>query len=169
MHRRVAMFPRMRLTAFVIAIGAFVGACAETPAEPQIQRYEALEPGQCRAWQGQPIERICVPRIARQNVELALEISESCSPCGTADKCTVTVEGKEVVLSLDGQVCAPKPGAQCNETCARKRVVCKVPPLQSGRYIVRRADTSGDVNNLEVTTDATAVSRCSFAEAEKGS
>lgn len=161
MQRSTAMVSMMR---FAIVTSGLVGACAETPVEPQIQRYEALEPGQCRPWQGQPIERICVPRIARQNVELALEISESCSPCGTADRCTVTVEGRDVVLSLDGQVCAPNPGAQCNETCARKRVVCKVPPLQSGRYLVRRADTSGDVTSLEVTTDATATARCSFAE-----
>lgn len=173
MQRPPAMIrANMRIVALAFVasgICAVASGCAEAPPPAPIERFEPMAAGTCREWTGQPIDRVCVPRVVRENAKLTLEISESCGACGTtAERCTVTVDEKNVTLSLDGRVCEPPPGAQCADACARRRVVCRIPPLQSGRYLLRWGDMSGRVDTLDVTTDPTAPSSCSLASAEPG-
>lgn len=174
MHARTAMSrsmsPRFRSTAVVAGMIACAAcACGESASPPQIARFEPLAAGTCRAWEGQPIDRVCVPRLVRENAPIALEIAESCGACGTtADRCTVTVEQKDVTLSLDGKVCEPPPGVSCSQECARRRVVCRIPPLLAGRYVLRWGDMSGRVDTLDVTTDPAAPSSCALSNGEPG-
>lgn len=100
------------------------------------------------------MDRVCLPHRASENQPLALEAEEKCGTCSSSlEKCTVTVEGKDVTLSLDGKSCHNQ---SCGETCAKRRAICRVPALPAGRYNIRYADAEGRVEHLEVGPGGTA-------------
>jgi hypothetical protein len=148
-----------------VAFGA--GAC--TPgdgAPPQIALARPPAPGTCGEWKGQPVDRSCLPRMARAGAPLVLEIEERCGVCGaTAEVCTVSVEGRTLTLSLDGKTCEPAAGVACTEACGKNRVRCKVPPLDEGRWVVRYGDTGGRVDSLDVVSSRDAATACSLEDA----
>lgn len=149
-----------------LALG-LVAACEEQQAQFPLARPAA--PGTCLDWVGQPVDRTCVPRVARADAPLVLEIEERCGACGsTAERCTVTVDGKSVTLSLDGKACEPKVGAQCTEACAKSRIRCQIPPLSEGKYTVRYGDASGAVDTLSVVQQPDATTSCILDDAPKG-
>jgi hypothetical protein len=122
-------------------------ACSDPP-PPRIPLARLTDEG-CTAYPAQPIDRVCLPHLASENVPLALEAEEKCGTCSSSiEKCSVTVEGKDVTLSLDGKSCHD--AAPCPEACAKRRAVCRLPALPAGRYNIRRADAEGHVEHLEV-------------------
>jgi hypothetical protein len=158
---------RMAMALVLGAIGlGGLGVVACDPgdaAPPQIALARPPAPGTCSAWTGQPVDRSCLPRMARAGSPLVLEVEARCGACGTtAESCAVTLEGRTLTLSLDGKTCEPPPGVACSEACARNRVRCKVPPLDEGRYLVRYADTGGRVDSLDVVSTRDAATACSL-------
>ena len=145
---------------------SLVVAC--TPGEavpPQIALAAPPAPGTCADWIGQPVERSCIPRMAMAETPLVLEVEERCGACGTtAEKCSVSVEGRTITISLDGKACEPPVGVACREACAKNRVRCKVPPLLEGRYVVRYADPGGRVDSLDVVSRRDAATACSLED-----
>lgn len=159
------LLPALALSAVLPVV---LGAAACTPADagpPQIALARPPAPGTCSEWKGQPVDRSCVPRVARAGAPLVLEIEERCGACGTtAESCTVSLEGRTLTLSLDGKTCEPPAGTACGEACARNRVRCKVPPLDEGRYVVRYADTGGRIDSLDVVSAHDAATACSLED-----
>lgn len=149
-----------------LALGSVLLACAPgegTP--PQIALAAPPAPGTCADWIGQPVDRSCLPRTAMSDTPLVLEVEERCGACGTtAEKCNVSVEGRTIVLSLDGKTCEPPAGVACNEACAKNRVRCKVPALPEGRYMVRYGDPGGRVDSLDVVSSREAPTGCTLDE-----
>ncbi len=154
----------------MIAVGAILVASAcggETsslaPLSPASARESTpveLPPG-CDAWNGQPVEAACIPRSAREGVPLLFEAVAACGACGArAETCSVVREGRTLVLSLDGANCMPEPGASCTSTCTKKRLPCRIPPLEGGRYVIRWNDPGGRVDSLDVVPDGTARTAC---------
>jgi hypothetical protein len=165
------MVTRARLVFSVCSIAAAVGVfgCNPEAAPPQITLARLPEPGTCAEWTGQPVDRTCLPRMARAGAPLELEIEERCGACGTtADRCTVSLEGRTLTLSLDGRTCEPPPGVSCREVCARNRVRCKVPALAEGRYMVRYGDPGGRVDSLDVVLRRDAATSCSLEDTPAG-
>jgi hypothetical protein len=148
----------------VLALGLGSAAVACSPGEvaaPQIALASLPAPGTCAAWVGQPVDRSCLPRTARSDTPLFLEVEERCAACGTsAERCNVSVEGRTVTLSLDGTTCEPRAGVACQESCARRRVRCEVPALAEGRYVVRYGDIGGRVDSLDVVSRGDAPTGC---------
>ena len=139
----------------------FEGCSPLGDAPPQIPLAVVGRPGACAEWIGQPVERTCIPRMALADAPLSLEIEERCGLCGaTAERCTVSLEGRTLTLSLDGKTCEPPLGMSCEDTCAKNRVRCDVPPLPEGRYQVRYGDTGGRVDVLDVVVRPDAVTTC---------
>ena len=163
-------FPLLALLASGVALLGLASACSPSDAAPpQIALSHAPAPGTCAEWTGQPVERSCLPRMARAGAPLELEIEERCGACGsTADTCTVTLEGRTLTLSLDGRTCEPRPGSSCHEACGRNRVRCKVPALAEGRYMVRYGDPGGRVDSLDVVLRRDAATTCSLEQAPPG-
>jgi hypothetical protein len=94
---------------------------------------------------------------------LVLEVEERCGACGTtAEACNVSVEGRTLILSLDGKTCEPPAGVACREACAKNRVKCKVPALPEGRYVVRYGDPGGRVDSLDVVPSRDAPTACTL-------
>lgn len=152
----------LSLSLSLAALSTGAGGCSpgET-APPQIALAAPPAPGTCAAWVGQPVERSCVPRTAMADTPLVLEVEEQCGVCGTtAERCSVTLEGRTLTLSLDGKTCEPPPGVACRESCARKRVRCRVPALPEGRYVVRYGDLGGRVDSLDVVASRDAPTAC---------
>lgn len=153
----------------LLAIGLLVGLGACTPAAgegaaPQIALAGPAPAGSCSEWVSQPVDRTCIPRMAMADQPLALEIEERCGPCGsTAERCTVSLEGRTLTLSLDGKTCEPAAGSSCREDhCGKNRVRCNVPPLAEGRYQVRYGDTGGRVDSLDVVVRGDAATACAL-------
>lgn len=143
---------RIPLLLFIVMVG-----CSDPP-PPQIPLARLTDEG-CTAYPAQPMDKVCLPHVASENVPLALEAEEKCGTCSaTIEKCTVTVEGKDVTLSLDGKTCHN--AAPCPETCAKRRAICRLPALPAGRYNIRYADSEGRVEHLEVGPGGTA--KCSL-------
>lgn len=134
---------------FLPLIGVLVlAACESDPPPPQIPLARLQGTG-CVAYEGQPLDRVCVPRAARENAALVLEVEERCGSCSTSvEKCTVTVDGRDITLSLDGKTCHVSGG--CADVCTKRRVACRIPALGGGRYTLRHGDGSGRVDVLEV-------------------
>lgn len=144
-------------------VGLATVALACEPSAPKAPfTYAAFAaPGECVDWRGQPVERTCVPRVARADEPLVLEMEGRCGACGTTiDACDVAVDGRVVTISLDGKACEPAAGLACSDTCAKRRVRCEIPPLTAARYQVRYGDTSGRVDILEVADVAGAATAC---------
>jgi hypothetical protein len=134
---------QLLLASFVVALLA----CSDPP-PPQIPLARLTNEG-CTAYPAQPIDRTCLPRLAAENVALAFEVEERCGTCSSSvEKCSVTVDGKDLTFSLDGQSCH-QPGP-CPEVCSKRRAFCRLPALPAGRYNVRYADAEGRVEHLEV-------------------
>lgn len=123
-------------------------ACESDPPPAKIPLARLTGSG-CVAWEGQPVDRVCVPRTARENSPLVLEVEERCGTCSTSvEKCTVSVEGRDITLSLDGRSCHVS--SSCADVCIKRRIACRVPALGGGRYTLRYADGSGRMDVLEV-------------------
>ncbi len=151
------MRPVRRVLVALLGVGPGVlllAACASDPPPPRIP-LARLAGTDCVAYEGQPLDRVCVPRAARENTALVLEVEERCGSCATTvDRCTVTVEGRDVILSLDGKSC--QRSSACAEVCTKRRVACRVPALGGGRYTLRYGDGSGRVAVLEVAAGGAA-------------
>jgi hypothetical protein len=146
-----------------LAFVAFVACAPGDGAPPQIALAQPMAPGTCTEWTSQPVERSCLPRMAMSGAPLVLEIEERCGGCGTtAERCTVSVEGRVVNLSLDGKTCELPVGEACQETCVKRRVQCQVPPLEEGRYLVRYGDPAGRVDSLDVVPSREASTGCTL-------
>lgn len=161
----------MRVTATLVFLALAALAC--TPGDgipPQIALATPIAAGMCAAWLAQPVERTCIPRMAKADHRLVLEIEQRCGGCGsTAERCTVTVEGRTVTLSLDGKTCEPPAGTTCAEGyCAKDRARCQVPPLSEGRYQVRYGDTGGRVDSLDIVVRDDAATACLLEDAAGG-
>lgn len=156
--------PPTTLLSIALALASLGVACASGgSAPPQIALAVRPLPGMCAEWLGQPVDRSCLPRTARADAPLVLEIEERCGACGTrAETCNVSVEGRTITLSLDGKTCEPPAGAACSESCAKRRVRCRVPSLPEGRYVVRYGDPGGRVDSLDVVTKSDAPTACSL-------
>ena len=164
------MTTRACLVAAALGVLGLAPSCNPSDgAPPQIALSRTPDPGTCAEWTGQPVDRSCLPRMARAGAPLVLEIEERCGACGTtADMCTVSVEGRTLTLSLDGKTCEPPAGFACREACGRKRVRCKVPALDEGRYMVRYGDPGGRVDSLDVVLRRDAATTCSLEDAPSG-
>jgi hypothetical protein len=128
-------------------------ACSDPP-PPQIPLARLTDEG-CTAYPAQPIDRMCLPHVASENVPLALEVEEKCGTCSSSiEKCSITVEGKDITVSLDGKSCHGQ--GPCPETCAKRHAICRIPALPAGRYNIRYADAEGRVEHLEVGPGGTA-------------
>jgi hypothetical protein len=148
-------------------VGLALVAFACTPGDgppPQIALATPTAAGMCTEWLAQPVERTCIPRMAMADQPLELEIEQRCGACGSSsERCAVSLEGKTLVLSLDGKTCEPAVGASCDESfCARNRARCHVPPLPEGRYQVRYGDTGGRVDSLDVVVRDDVPTSCSL-------
>ena len=144
-----------RSFAWFVLAGTLV-ACASNEAAPPIAPVVLTQAG-CREWVGQPIERACVPREAREGAKLALDVAGSSGGCGTSvDRCTVRVDGRTITLSLDGRTCT----AEATCTPSQPRVACVIPALEAGKYVVRYEDGSGRTSVLDVVPDASAATSC---------
>ena len=161
----------------VVAFGASVaavafGASGCTPGDagpPQIALAAPPAPGTCAEWTGQPVDRSCVPRMAKAGMPLVLEIEERCGVCGTtAERCSVAVDGHVISLSLDGKTCEPPPGVACSESCGKNRVRCKLPPLAEGRYEIQYGDTSRRVDTFDVVHRHDAATACTLDDPTAG-
>ncbi len=159
---------RRRLLSVLTVLGiGLLAACEERQAQFPMARPAA--PGTCIDWAGQPVDRSCIPRLARADAPLVMELEERCGSCGsTAEKCTVTVDGKSVVLSLDGRACEPKEGTQCTESCSKHRIRCQIPPLSEGKYNVRWGDASGEFETLTVVQQPEATTSCILDDVKGG-
>jgi len=116
-------------------------------------------------WVGQPVDRTCIPRMAKADEPLVLEVEERCGACGsTIERCSVTLEGRTLTLSLDGKACEPAAGTSCPESCGKGKIRCEVPPLPEGKYEVRYGDTSGRIDHFEVAPVPDAKTRCILDE-----
>jgi hypothetical protein len=136
---------RIPLLASVLLFFSF--ACVDPP-PPQIPLARLTTEG-CTAYPAQPIDRTCLPPRAQENVALTLEVEERCGTCSASvERCTVTVDGKDVTLSLDGQSCHQE--GPCPEACSKRRAICRLPALPAGRYNIRYADAEGRVEHLEI-------------------
>lgn len=143
----------------LVVPGLLAAACGgESPGAA----YPAADlPSGCEAWNGQPIEAACVPRAAREGVPLVFEAVASCGACGArADECTVSREGRTLVLSLDGRNCPPGAAGECRSECTQKKLSCRIPALEGGRYLVRWNDPAGRVDSFDVVTDGEARTSC---------
>jgi hypothetical protein len=162
----MAMITRLISGALALAAAGHAAAC--TPGDgmpPRIGLAQPPEPGTCAEWTSQPVERSCLPRTAMAGAPLVLEIEERCGACGnTAERCTVSVEGRVLNLSLDGKTCEPPAGVACQEACAKHRIRCEVPPLDEGRYIVRYGDPGGRVDIFDVVSRRDAPTACTLDE-----
>jgi hypothetical protein len=116
----------------------------------------------CVPWEGQPIDRVCVPREAREGATLTFEAAGDASCGSSVERCSVRVEGREVVVSLGGKTCTTGPSPGCSGS--KERVVCKLPALDVGRYRVRYDDASGRADTLDVVADPRAATSCSLGE-----
>ncbi len=160
---------RVSLTALGIAALGLLAVGCESSARPSAYAETRAAPGTCLEWTGQPVERTCVPRIARADAPLVVEIEERCGACGsTAERCTVSIEGRSITLSLDGKACEPAQGAQCTEACAKSRIRCSIPALSEGKYRIQYADASGRLDYVELVQDPTATTSCTLEDAPKG-
>lgn len=160
--------PRIRASlAGALPAALLVIACGKEP-EPLFPLAAPAAPGTCTEWRGQPVDRTCVPRVARAGEPLVLEVEERCGACSTVERCTVDVDGRTVTLSLDGRACEPPPGASCPEACGKSRIRCQVPPLLEGKYTIRYGDTSGRVDVLEVAETPDAATTCVLDETSRG-
>lgn len=141
---------RLAVRAIVLASSLVgIAACASDPPPPQISLARLASAG-CLAYDGQPIDRVCLPKAGGENVPLVLELEERCGSCATTvERCSVTVDGRDVTLSLDGRSC-PAPSGSCADVCTKRRVACRLPALPAGRYAVRYADGTGRVDVLEI-------------------
>lgn len=150
----------LRLLSLFLSLFAGVAvACASDPPPPPAIPLARLSGEGCTAYPGQPIDRACLPRLAAENAPLALEVEERCGTCSSSvERCAVTVSGKDITLSLDGQSCAVH--RECAEPCSKRRAVCHLPALPAGRYSIRYADAEGRVDPLEV--GAGGVTKCSL-------
>lgn len=139
---------RIPLLLFFLLLALLVATACADPPPPQIPLARLRDEG-CTTYPAQPIDRTCLPARAAENVALALEVEEKCGTCSSSvERCTVTVDGKDVTLSLDGQSChTDKP---CPEMCSKRRAFCRLPALPAGRYNIRYADAEGRVEHLEV-------------------
>ena len=159
------------VAASVLVVAAFVGACAPGVEGPPPQIALAVltaAPGTCTEWTSQPIERVCIPRMAMADAPLVFDIEERCGPCGaTGERCAVSVEGKTVTLSLDGKTCEPLAGTSCSDVCGKNRVHCNVPALPEGRYQVRYADTGGRVDTIDIVSGRNAATTCSLDDSAR--
>ena len=150
-----------------VVLGMVALAC-EPEAPAQFPMAKPAAPGTCEEWTGQPVERSCIPRMARAGKPLVLEIEERCGVCGTtAERCTVSVEGHVIAISLDGKTCEPPAGVGCSEVCGKNRVRCKVPALEEGRYEVHYGDTSRRVDTFDVVMREDAMTACTLEEAAR--
>lgn len=163
---------RPRALALMVAV---VGAGACTPGAgdgvpPQITLAVPAAAGTCSAWLAQPVERACIPRMAMADQPLVLEIEQRCGACGsTAERCTVSLEGRTLTLSLDGKTCEPPAGSSCgDDSCRKNRARCNVPPLPEGRYQVRYGDTGGRVDSLDAVVRGDAPTACVLDDASGG-
>ncbi len=148
-----------------VALAVLGAACEENERPPQIP-LAAMPKSGCTDVQGQAIERVCLPRMARESIPLTLEIEGACGSCGTrVEHCRVTVDAHDVTLSLDGKSCVAS--STCAEPCGHRRVTCTLPRLDSGRYRVHWGDASGRVDTLEVSA-GNGDSRCSFDQGQTG-
>lgn len=128
--------------------GLLLAACESDPPPPRIPLARLAGAG-CVAYDGQPLDRVCVPRSARENTALVLEVEQRCGSCSTGvERCTVTVAGRDITLSLDGQSC--QVAETCADGCTKRRIACRLPALPGGRYTLRHGDGSGRVDVLEV-------------------
>ena len=155
-----------------IGLGALASiltvACNAEP-NTAIALARPAAPGSCMEWIGQPVDRTCIPHRAKADVPLVLEIEERCGACGsTVERCSVTVEGRTVTLSLDGRACEPAVGTQCPEACGKGRIKCNVPPLTEGRYEVRYGDTSGRVDVFDVSQEPDSRTSCALDDIKGG-
>src|SRR4051794_26009198 len=126
----------LALASFVALVAAGAGAC--TPGDgvpPQIALAAPAAPGTCSEWVAQPVDRTCIPRMATADAPLVLEIEQRCGACGsTSERCTVSLEGRTLTLSLDGKTCEPPAGGSCRGGfCAEKRARRNRPPPPGGR------------------------------------
>lgn len=136
-------------------------ACSEEP-PPRIS-LATLPVSGCVDWKGMPIERLCIPRAAKESAPLAFEAEAPCGACGAeVDRCTASIEAHDITLSLDGRSCQAAPGATCANPCGKRRVTCRLPALGPGRYTVRWADGSGHVDVLDVGMNDGATATCAF-------
>jgi hypothetical protein len=160
----------MRPSSLVMLFAAVGTVVACTPGDgvpPQIALAVPAAAGTCSEWIAQPVERTCIPRMVMADEPLVLEIEQRCGACGsTAERCTVSLEGRTLTFSLDGKTCEPAAGSSCPEDyCGKNRARCHVPPLPEGRYQVRYGDTGGRVDSMDVVVRADAATACSLADA----
>jgi len=152
----------------MLAIATLVigsAACEENERPPQIPLASMPQSG-CSNYVGQQIERLCLPRVARESTPLALDIEAACGSCGTqVDRCSVAIDAHDVTLSLDGKTCVAS--TTCSEPCGKRRVTCTIPRLEPGRYRVHWGDSSGRIDTLEVTAGG-GDARCSFENGPRG-
>ena len=162
-----SMCRRRLLSILAFLVVGSAAACEERQASFPLARPAA--PGTCLEWAGQPVDRTCIPRMARADAPLVLEIEERCGACGsTADKCTVTVDGKSVTLSLDGKACEPLEGMPCAESCSKRRIKCEIPALSEGKYNVRYGDAAGEAETITVVQQPDAVTACLLDDVKGG-
>jgi len=157
------------VTCVALVFLALVAACSPSEMRGPIALAGPAAPGTCVEWNGQPVDRTCIPRMARADEPLVLEIEERCGACGsTVERCGVVVDGRTLTLSLDGKACEPAAGTHCPETCAKNRIRCQVPPLPEGKYEVRYGDTSGRLDVLEVAPSPGAATTCALDDGAAG-
>lgn len=140
----------------VLALGVFLAACANEASPPPITPF-SMPRGGCVEDKGHTIERACVPRSVRESA-LVMEVEGCVNECSLIETCSVQVDGREIVLSLDGKTC----DADCDMSCRPHKVTCTTPKLDPGKYLVRYGDGSGRVDLVEVGFDEGAAARCSL-------
>ena len=173
---RTAMATAARMLALRVALASpallasLAVGCTPGDAEPpKIALAAPPAPGTCAEWTGQPVDRSCIPRMAKAGMPLELEIEERCGACGTtAERCSVSVEGHVVTFSLDGKTCEPPAGVACSEVCGKNRVRCRVPPLAEGQYEIHYGDTSRHVDHLDVVLRRDAATSCTLDDLTSG-
>src|SRR5688572_25936001 len=110
----LARMRRVR-TLLALVVLLFVAACAnEGP--PPIMPF-AMPRGGCVEDKGHAIDRACVPRSVKEST-LHLEVEGCVNACSMIEACSVKVDGREIVLSLDGKTC----DADCDMSCTPRRV-----------------------------------------------
>jgi hypothetical protein len=157
-HVRCVRTSAMRALFLLPALILVACASAES-APPTLAR---LDFEGCVPWEGEPIDRVCVPREAREGAPLTFEAAGDASCGSSVERCSVRVEGRDVVVSLGGRTCTTGPSPGCSR--ASNRVVCKLPALDVGRYRVRYDDASGRADTLDVVADPRAATTCSLGE-----
>jgi hypothetical protein len=83
-----------------------------------------------------PGTRACVPRTAKPNTPLSIEVEgEGCLGCGTTLlPCTVTRDGSKIVLAIEANQCPLPEGTPCATICQIPKASCSLPALPSGSY-----------------------------------